>query len=145
MNRLVGVDSPNQTIEWGTRAVETAYDADLNVNVYNSGNVILDLQIDAYNSTTVGVTSNYSFDCQIGQITADSVVFNESSGGAYAGSTKLNNDTYINVSSFDLAPQSAGFAPSNQSAYFGIYIPQLPTINGTCAGYMRFEGMDGSP
>jgi hypothetical protein len=145
INRLIAVDSPNQSIEWGYRAVNTEYDADVNVSVFNAGNVELDLQIDAYNSTSVGVPSNYSFDCQIGQIPTRGIVYNDTSGGTYATSTRLSNETYINVSDFDLGAQTTGFSPSNKSTYFGIYFDQYPTINGTCTGWMRFEGVDGTP
>lgn len=146
MNKLLAINSPNASIDWGVRAVDTAYDADLDVSIYNEGNVVLDLQLDAYNDTSVGIPSNYSFDCLTGQIRTDAIVYNGTPGGIYADSTNLDNDTYLNITGFDLGPQDGtSNSPTNESAYFGIYIPSFPTINGTCSGWMRFEAMDGSP
>lgn len=146
MNRLVAVNSPNTTIDWGTRAVDYAYDTDLDVSVYNEGNVILDLQLDAYNETSVGIPSNYSFNCTLGQIPTDVIVYNDSVDSPYAQSTSFSNSSYINVSDFNLDPQDGTTnSPTNKSAYFGINIPGQPFVNGTCTGWMRFEGMDGSP
>jgi hypothetical protein len=145
VNRLIAVNSPNQSIEWGYRSVDVDYDADLNVSVFNEGNVILDLQLDAYNDTAIGVPANYSFTCDIGNIPARSIVYNDTSGGTYATSTRMSNETYINISDFNLNPQDVGQSPSNNSIYLGINVPGSPTINGTCAGYLRIEGMDSSP
>jgi hypothetical protein len=140
---LLGIDIVNSSIDWGIRAIDTPYDADLELVVENTGNVPIDLQIDAYNDTSIGFPANHSFTCQTGNIATDGIVFNESSGGAYAGSTKLNNDTYINVTSFDLYSQASGTSHTNKSAYFGIFVPSFPTINGTCNGFLRFDALDG--
>jgi hypothetical protein len=146
MNRLLAIDVVNSTIEWGERAVDTDYDTDLNVSVENEGNVEMDLQLDAYNDTAVGIPGNYSFSCQIGNIPARNIVFNHSDGGVYSQSTRFSNESYINVSDFDLAPQDGTLnIPTNRSAYFGINVPGWPTINGTCTGWMRFDAVDGTP
>jgi hypothetical protein len=142
---LLAIDIVNQSIEWGQRAVDMDYDTDMNVSVENEGNIPFDLQIDAYNSTSIGVVSNYSFDCQIGYIPARNIVFNYTSGGIYAQSTRLSNFSYIFADEFDLYPQSAGLSPTNKSTYFGIRLDGWPTINGTCNGWMRMDAVDARP
>lgn len=149
MEHLLALDVVNNSIDWGERAVDQDYDADLNVSVENTGNVILDLQLDSYHNASAPSPQelNYSFNCSIGYIAVDQIVFNDTNGGVYAQSTKLSNSSYINVSDFDLHPQTGlvTTSPTNKSTYFGINIPSWPTINGTCTGWMRFEGMDGTP
>lgn len=142
MNKLIAVNSPNSTLEWGLRAVNTEYPADLNVTVENEGNVDLDLFMDAYNTTTAGVNSEHSFNCSTGYIAADRLVYNDTSGGTYAESLSFVNTSQIDIQDFDLVPQTTGFSATNKSAYLGIYIPQFPTINGTCTGFLRLEGQE---
>jgi hypothetical protein len=144
---LLAVEIVNSSIEWGTIALGTPYDTNLNVSMENEGNVHMDIQVDAYNSTAVGIPSASSFDCQLGRIPTDVIVINDTFGGVYADSTPLSNDTYVNVSDFNLLPQDGSVLdiPTNKSLYLGINIPESLVLNGTCNGFFRVDAVDGTP
>ena len=145
--QLIAVDVLNDSIDWGTRSVDTDYDADLDVLIENEGNVRLDVELDAYNDTFSGTGSNRSFDCQIGYIPVDMMVYNLSSGGIYSESTQFDNLSTVTATEFNLLQQdgTSTDVPTNKSVYLGINIPALPTINGSCTGFLRVTGINNEP
>lgn len=147
MHSLLAIDVVNTSIDWGTRAVDTDYDTDMNLTVENTGNIPIDINLDVYNASDGSEDGNWSFTCQIGRIPVKNIVYNNTYLGTYADSTPMINGTgfYRNIPDFDLWQQSSGTSPTNKSAYFGIRVPGWPTINGTCNGFMRFEALDGRP
>jgi hypothetical protein len=140
---LIAIDITNTTIDWGILSLDTDYAANIEILIENQGNTPFDLEADVYNDS--GLTdSNYSFNCDIGYIPSDSVVYNLSQGAPYSESSPFTNLSLVNIDYFDLFAQndSSEVVPSNKTFYMGINIPPKPTINGTCSGYVRFNAVD---
>ena len=144
---LVAVNVGNNSIDFGTKAVGVSYPANVEVLVYNEGNVELDLQLDAWeqNATQGSETdSDMSFNCTIGQIPVDYLVFNVTPTSFDAAIPMVDTGATSPVQ-FDLAHQEGGGndRPTNASTYWGIRIPYK--IAGLCTGYIRYIGVAGGP
>lgn len=141
MEDLLSIDVANATVDFGTLAVDNSYDSDLEVLVYNTGNVELDLRLDAWESNaSVGFEhlSDYSFNCSIGQIPITNLRAHLTSGTQYSSSLSMLGAPQGSLIDLDLNKQigGQGLNPTYRSTYWGIGLPY--GIAGTCTGRIRY-------
>lgn len=142
---LVALEVHNKTIDFGTRAVGEEYDAETEVLFYNTGNVVLDLMLDAFNrSSTFIDDSTQSFNCSIGSIPVENLRFSLTPSNPYddPGSIPMNATGATDSQPVGLAPQFGGsgsLLPTSESTYWAIGIPM--NIAGVCTGHIMYIGL----
>lgn len=143
VEELLALDVHNSTIDFGTRAVSVAYDANVPVLIYNEGNVPMDLQVDAWEqNATVGqeVNSLSAFNCSTGTIPVTGLAVNSTQTSTFALSTPLvQSGPTPTLTDFDLLAQVGGagtILPTFANSYWGISVPA--GNGGVCNGYIQF-------
>ena len=149
VEELIALYVHNRTVDFGLRAVDTNYTADTSVRVYNEGNVNLDLDLAAFNSSsTFEDASTQAMNCTIGFIPVNYMRFSlvenadDASGdlvSMVAGVAAPGVDSSSNT--FDLAPRDDGqgtLLPTFGTTYWAPAIP-LNTA-GACTGRLMYIG-----
>jgi hypothetical protein len=144
---LIGLEINTTLVDFGLRAVEVNYNASDEVRIFNTGNVEIDLQLDAFNrSATFDDDDANSFNCTIGNISVNnlrfSLVFNQS----YAASTPMVAVGATATEEFNLLAREGGAGtvlPTWGSTYWAIGIP--PSIAGVCTGQIMYIGVASGP
>ena len=140
---LVALEIHNKTVDFGLRAVGENYTADTEIVVYNTGNVVLDVALDAFNASSVFTDdSDQAFNCSIGVIPVEYLRFSLNSGEDYLNSVPMVAAGATGVQALGLAPQFGGNlvadAPTFASTYWAPAIPV--NIAGTCTGRIMYIG-----
>ena len=144
VNELVALEVHNKTVDFGLRAVGVNYTADTEVVVYNTGNVVLDLQLDAANMTEdpFDLDSPHAFNCSIGVIPVTYLRFSTDFDTPYLSSVPMVESGATAAQTFGLAPQVGGNvvsdAPTFDSTFWAPAIPM--NIAGTCTGRIMYIG-----
>lgn len=145
---LISLDVHNATVDFGNRIVGTDYAPDTEVLVFNTGNVVLDLALDAFNQTaTYEDDNNQAFNCTIGEIPVGNLKYSLTGGeGSYAavaaGNTMLDVGARTGIP-FQLGHQEGTdglpgntFLPTSQTNWWAISVPY--SIAGTCTGRLMY-------
>lgn len=143
---LVSLDVHNATVDFGNLIVGTDYASDTSVLVYNTGNVVLDLSLDAFNSSSVYADDNdESFNCSIGSIPVGNLRFSLSNGQSYASLSGNGNMTDIGSKGtfglqldhqYGIDGTGGTFLPTSDDTWWAIGIPT--NIAGTCTGRIMY-------
>lgn len=145
VEELLALTVHNTSIDFGLRAVDVVYDADLPVLIYNEGNVGIDIQVDAWEqNATFGqeTNSDAAFNCSIGpSVPITSLAFNATQAATFSDSTLLQSGGATSVFTIDLPAQvgGAGILPTVANTYWGIFIPV--GTSGACNGYIQYIGL----
>ena len=143
VEELVSLYVHNRTVDFGTRAVDTTSEAETPVLVYNTGNVILDLQLDAFNrSSTFTDDSTQAFNCTISSIPIDFLRFSLNENEPYVTSVSMEAVGATATQSFGLAPQFGGSGsvlPTSEFTYWAVGIPN--NVAGQCTGHIMYIGL----
>ena len=140
---LIALEVHNKTVNFGLVAVDIEYPADTEVVVYNTGNVVLNLSLDAANSSVAfDLDDPTSFNCTIGDVPVENLRFSLTQGTAWNVAVPMVEVGTTAAQNFNLAPQvggnSMGNLPVFDSTWWSIMVPS--GIAGTCTGQIMFIG-----
>ena len=144
IEELVALEVHNKTVDFGLRAVDVEYDADTEVVVYNTGNVVLDLRLDADNMSEdpFNIDSPQAFNCTTSFVPINFLRFSLIENTLWSAATPMEEIGLTAAESFGLAPQVGGNivadAPTFNSTYWSIFVPS--GIAGTCTGRIMYVG-----
>lgn len=140
INQLIAINIPDAThIDFGSLAVgQNTSLASLNVTYENEGNVIIDVDVDAWDTPGSSSSAN-SFNCTVGNLPIAN--FRASLvQGAFATYTQMTQSGYVTFDS-NLAQQTTGSTPTNDDLFFGLEITS--GVSGTCTGVVSVQGVAG--
>ena len=142
IEELVALSVHNRTVDFGLRAVGENYTADTPVLVYNEGNVDLDLQLDAFNSSsTFDDDSTQAMNCTIGYVPTEYMRFSLVSEESYLASVPMSSVGATANQALGLAPRVFGQGtnlPTSATTYWAPGIPM--NIAGSCTGRLMYIG-----
>ena len=144
VEELVALYVHNRTVDFGLRAVDTNYTADTEVRVYNEGNILLDLELDAFNSSsTFEDDSTQAMNCSIGHIPINYMRFSliEDADDESGDLVPMVAEGATGPQPFNLAPRNDGdgtLLPTFGSTYWAPAIP-IDTA-GACTGRLMYIG-----
>ena len=140
---LVALSVHNKTVDFGLRAVGINYTADTEVVVYNEGNVELNLQLDAFNSSSVFEDdSDQAFNCSIGHIPVHYLRFSLNDNDDYLDAVPMEEVGATADQPLSLAQRVFGQGtdlPTFASTYWAPAVPM--NIAGTCTGRIMYIGV----
>ena len=141
---LVALYVHNRTVDFGLRAVGDEPDTDTSVLVYNTGNVVLDLEVDAFNSSSVFTDdSTQAFNCTIGHIPINYLRFSllENSPFDDPATVPMEAVGATTRQLFGLPPQFGGSGSVLPTSEFTYWAPGIPfDIAGQCTGRIMYIG-----
>ncbi|PIY60391.1 hypothetical protein COY95_02015 [Candidatus Woesearchaeota archaeon CG_4_10_14_0_8_um_filter_47_5] len=139
---LMAIDVADGAINYGNLALgentTLAGNGQQSKIVYNTGNIILDMNLDGFAASSGDAKA---MSCTSGTIDAGYQRWSLSSG-SYAKASSLTNGG-VDIIPFNLAEQNddAATAPTSKSLYFHMMVPQTPIVKGTCTGVMQFTAI----
>ena len=141
VEEIVALSVHNRTVDFGLRAVGKNYSADTSVLVYNEGNINLDLQLDAFNSSsTFEDDSDQAMNCTIGYVPTEYMRFSLVENQEYLDAVPMSVAGATSTQELGLAPQVFGNDDLPTSA-FTYWAPGIPeNIAGVCTGRLMYIG-----
>ena len=142
IEELLAIEIGNSTVDFGLRAIDVQYNADLPVLVYNEGNVGLDVQLDAWEANATSgdeVNSDFGFNCTIGQVPITGLVFSLDYDVVFGSATPMVASGPTATEEMNLSAQIGGsgsILPTNSSSYWGFYV--VAGSAGICNGVIQY-------
>jgi hypothetical protein len=138
---FVALEIHNATLDFGLRAVDTNSTANTSMQIYNTGNVNLDIRLDAFNRSSVFTDDDTtSFNCTYGTIPVNYLRFSLTQGTDFASSVPMQAVGSTATQNFNLENREGGgtVLPTFDSVYWAIGIPN--NVAGICTGQIMVIG-----
>lgn len=131
----------NTTMDFGLRAVNSNSSANTSMRIYNTGNVDLDIRLDAFNSSSVYTDDDTTaFNCTYGSIPVNYLRFSLIQDATYASSVPMQAVGSTANQNLNLVNREGGgtLNPTFDNVYWAIGIPNA--VGGVCTGKIMVIG-----
>jgi len=129
VNQLKALSTVSASLAFSELALGATSSSDKNINVTNTGNVLIDVSVDGYGAID---GDGKSMTCTIGTITLANVKYNLTSGQDFDTTMTSLTDIAVILADFDLAKTTDG-TPSTKAIFWKLRMPSSD-VGGTCNG-----------
>ena len=130
VNQLKALSTVSASMAFAELALGATSSSDKNINVTNTGNVLIDVSVDGYGASD---TDGYAMTCTIGTITLANVKYNLTADQDYTANMTALTDSAVTLTDFNLAAESTDNTASAGLIYWKLKIPTTG-VGGSCSG-----------
>lgn len=130
VNQLKALSTVSASLAFSELALGATSSSDKNINVTNTGNVLIDVSVDGYGAID---GDGKSMTCTIGTITLANVKYNLTADQDYTANMTALTDSAVTLTDFNLAAESTDNTASAELIYWKLKIPTTG-VGGSCSG-----------